>query len=328
MLEEYIPDDAPDYYHGDHYPGPSANPREYIEEVVDPAVVTGSFPFVDGSYYKPTGDVIERPPVLAGRSIVDRISWRDLPDDHEYHRTATHDAADRPYVRLYGRIRGILVHSLVLDDGVGVDEAVRRAREDIDGLPGDMSYTDLYDAVARWEGAPRVRPAEDEHVYDVPREALHRRVEDEAHAAASNWHRAEHDIRLQPLADEVVTLGETEGGHGYGCRMDRLGYVDTSDAALPLGLYVAEIKTAEEWHPAHLVQAEAYRRSLVPDLRAEPHGVLVRLGAERGDYTVVSSHDDAWDAEELWGLFETKARWMYEADGSPYPPALKHVDPR
>lgn len=328
MLEEYIPDDAPDYFHGNHYLGTSPNPREYIEKVINPAVVTGSFPFTCGSYYKPTDGLIDRPAVIAGKTIVDLIKWSELPDDHQYHRTPKHDSDDRPYIRLYGRIRGILAHSLILDDGIDFTEATKRAVDDVADVPSDVSHQDLYDVVADWEGAPRVQPADEEQTYDVPRPALDERIKTDGYAAVHNWEEVEHELQLQSLADEVVTLGETDDGHGYGCKIDRLGYVETTDSPVPPGLYVTDIKIAEKWHPAHLAQAEAYRRSLFPDLAAEPHGMVVRLGPERGDYTVLTSHDDEWDTDELWRFFEKKARWMYENEKSPYPPALESIDLR
>lgn len=328
MLEKYIPDDAPDYYHGDHYLGTSPNPCEYIEQLIDPDVVTGSFPLVHGSYYQPTGGRIERPAVLAGKTVVDLINWRDLPADHKYHRTANLDSNDRPYIKMYSRIRGILIHSIVLDDEISFNDSVQQALDEIDSAPSDMSYHDIYDAVADWDGCPRVKPAEEEHVYDTPRPALDKQIEYEAHVAADNWEEVKSEIQLWSIADEVVTLGETSDGHAFGCKLDRLGYIEDADSPLPSGFYIVDIKTGEEWHPAHLAQTEAYRRSLFPRLDAEPYGLVVRLGAELGDYTVLTSHDDEWDTAELWRLFEKKARWMYENEKSPYPSALEHVDPR
>lgn len=328
MLEEYIPDDAPDYFHGEYYGGTSPNPLEYIKQIIGPEVITGSFSLASGSYYKPIGDPIERPAVLAGKTIVDGIEWSNLPDDHKYHRTADLNADERPYIKVYSRIRGILSHSLALDDGVAFEDAVEQALDDIDNVPSDMSHHDLYDAVADWDGAPEVKPTEQEHVYDVPRPALDQRIQDEAHAAASNWSEIEYDIRLRSLADEIVTLGETCDGHAFGCKLDRLGYITDTESPLPPGVYITDIKTGDRWHPAHLAQTEAYRRSLFPDLAAEPYGLVVRLGPKRGDYTVLTSHDDEWDEAELWRLFKKKARWMYEDEKSHYPTALEYVDPR
>jgi hypothetical protein len=327
MLEDYIPEDAPEYYHGDHYGGVSANPTEYIESVVNPDVVTGSLSFASGSFYRKVNDPIERPAVLSARTIVDGINWKDLGNDHEYHWTAKHEGEDRPMIRAYTRARGILVHSLVLDDGVGFDEALRRVVTDIDRASAKMSYDDLYQTVAEWDGAPRVKPPEEEYVYETPRPALDQRIKDEAYTAVDNWKHIEDQLSLKEVDDEVVVLGETHDDHGYGCKLDRLASVEEA-SRLPAGLYVVDIKVGEEWHPAHFTQVEAYRRALFQDLASEPYGLVARIGPEKGDYDVHTSHDEKWKSAVLYELFERKARWMYDADKSRYPTALDFADPR
>jgi hypothetical protein len=330
MLERVIPDDAPDYYTGESASYASASPHDYIEDKIDPEVRTGSFQFVPGSYYKPVGRSVNRPAMIAGKTVVDSIKWGqlDFPCNPQYERTPNHDPDDRPYIKLYGRIRGVLAHSLILNDGIDFNDAIQRAIKDIDNISSDMSYQDLYEVVSKWEGAPRVKPADQEYLYDVPRSALKKRLKDESLTIADNWDDIQAELQLKRLAEEFVMIGETRDGHKYGCKVDQLSYIDTTESLLQTGLFVGEIKIGERWHPSHLAQTEAYRRSFFADFDVEPKGVVIRIGPQRGDYTVLTSDDDVWDTEILWERIEQKTRWIYENEASPYPTALEHADPR
>jgi hypothetical protein len=329
MLGEYVPDEAPDYFHGDHSLGVTPNVHDYLEAIVNPAVKTGSFPFNFGSYYKPIGGVIEKPAVISGKTILDLIDWANVnfSDNSQYNRTPNHNPDEREYIKLYSRIRGTLGHSFILFDDYDIDEAIQQASNQVNGIKGEVSKRELYDAVVEWEGAPHITKS-NASVHDYSEEFLKKQITLDGHIIQDNFEEIKNDLNLRRVADEAITLGETDAGHGFGCQIDRLATIETSDSEYPPGVYVCEIKIGLEWHPSHLMQAEAYRRSLTDDLATEPHALVFRIGPENGDFTVLSDHDEIWDSGRLWELFEKKAHWIYENKSSPYPVALDQVDPR
>lgn len=302
MLSQYVPDD---------YVG---SDRAYICEVYLNAhskriVSRGRLNQLAARYYAiqtPTGDIEN---VLAGTTITGEIDYAALPPDHPYHRS--HDASghhpdDWPLIRYYAQKRGILLHHHILHDHVPLEE---RAEQLLATTPDDATHEDVQQAVAEWPHAPRVPPPSEDHAHDDCQRALAEYADIEARKAARNWGEIADTLNTRWITDEQLVLGETADSHVYGGEIDRLTAVERGPV-LP-SLYVLDFKLAREWHPRHLLQAEAYRRALADDLPGIDAAV-VRLGVEEGDSEIITSHDDAWDEKELWDIFCRRADSLYE----------------
>ena len=301
MLSQYVPDD---------YVG---SDRAYICEVYLNAhskriVNRGRLNQLAARYYAiqtTTGDIEN---VLAGTTITDEIDYATLPPDHLYqrsHNASGHHPDDWPLIRYYAQKRGILLHHYILHDDVPLEE---RAEHLLATTPDGTTAEDVQEAVGKWRHAPHVPLPSEDHAHDDCQRALAEYADMEARKAARNWQEIADTLDTRWIADETKVLGETPDGHVYGGQIDRLTAVENE--SIPPGVYVLDLKLAADWHPRHLVQAESYRRALADDFPGIDAAV-VRLGVEDGESEIITSHDDEWDAEELWSLFSRRADSLY-----------------
>jgi hypothetical protein len=301
MLSKYTPD---------RYSGSDA---QYIRNVHlqqhDEAVVhRGRLSQLSSSYYCVETLTGDHENILAATTIRDEIDWAALPEPHPYHRS--HEASgqhptDWPLIRWYSRKRGILLHNYCLRDG----KQITGRSKDLLATPTDgHSHHDVQVAVSSWQHAPRVPHPDEDGAFDDSRRALPERMSLEVDAAHRNWERLHDSLDTRHVADEQLVVGETDDGHAFGGQIDRITEVRDG---LPEGVYVLDIKLADDWHPQHLVQAEAYRRALADDMPGI-EAAVARLGVEEGDYELLTSHDDEWDADELWSLFCRRTASLYD----------------
>ena len=306
MLSDHVPDDN----HGSDV--------QYVRDVhlqshEDAIVHRGRLSQLGGHYYRIRDLLDNERNILAGTTIADEIDWHSLPEDHDYHRSpdgSNHSSDIRPLIRWYSRKRGILLHHNCLRDG---KDLAGLAEDLVSTPPEDHSHHDVQAAVAEWRHAPRVPHPDEDAAFSDAKDALAHRMAHEVDAARHNWERLNDTLDTRWVADETKVIGETPDGHAFGGEIDRL--TEIRDGPVPPEVYVFDIKLADEWHPRHLVQTEAYRRALSDDMPGI-NAAVARLGIEDRDYELIPTSDDGWDADELWNLFSRRADSLYDGKHS------------
>lgn len=302
MLYEYLPDE---YEEGDPYL--RATISGYIDSELHARPVPGATRL---SAYLPTSDTGK--PVLSARSIADTIDWHSLPDEHPFSPENHGDGyapAEWRLVREYSRIRGIAAHALHATHDA--EDAANALRDELAALDDVDDPSAMLDVIHRWPGAHRVAPPEEVDVLNkTPRDALENSLKDGARICGDNWDMAarEHDwgvLGVEPSIPEEVD------GVAYCPCPDEVVAITDSDA-LSEGIYNLDAKTGPRIKPAHIVQAEAQRRALDERLYDDVHGLILRLGPERGDWSILTSHDDDWLADTAWSLFSRRAETLYD----------------
>lgn len=277
---------------------------------IDSQLHARSVPGIDLSAYIP-GTEYEQP-ILSARSITDTIDWRSLPDDHPLSPDSTGDGfspGEWRLIREYSRIRGSTAHAL--HSALGAEEAADVLHSELADLKDVEDPDDMLEAVHRWRGAHRVKPPEEVEVLDrSATDALVNAAKRGARFCGDNWDiiAREHDMTV--LVDEPTIPEEVDGVPYCPCP-DEVVSIPDSDV-LPPAIYALDGKTGPRIKPAHIVQAEAQRRALDERLHAPVHGLILRLGDERGDWDILASHDDEWPCDEAWKLFKRKAEQLYD----------------
>jgi hypothetical protein len=313
MLPDYVPDDY------------SGSEVQYVRDVHltqhDESVVhRGRLNQLSGSYYRVETFLGDEENIIAATTVGEEIDWSSLLSSHQYHRShdgSGHHPSDWPLIRWYSRKRGILLHHYCLRDNTDLQG---RAEHLLATPPDEHTHHDVQEAVAEWQHAPRVPHPDEDGAYNDSERSLGERMSIEADAAHQNWQRLRDSLTTRHVADEQLVLGDTTDDHPYGGQIDRL--TEIRDGPLPPDVYVLEIKLAADWHPRHLLQAEAHRRALqddMPDISA----AVARLGVKDDDYELITSHDDEWDEEELWDMFCRRAKSLY--DSGLYQAALRNA---
>lgn len=323
MLEEYIPDDAPDYYHGH----PNRH-RHYFEDIVFDHVIvkrgTLQKATYDMKYYKPENApaVLAAPPIIDGR---DGINW-DSPFGNERITDTWPTYSTAPTeVSPYNRVRGKFAHHYILGD-IDPGDASDVATEDL--TPSDwQTIEELQEAVGNWEGAPEVSPPEQEYAYDDSRTALMKRMGMEVRTSYQNWKVVVEEAGFDlPLAIEQQLIANVDE-IPFGVEIDHVAVAE--GGSIPDGLYSTELKIAGEIRAPHIIQSEVQRRALYHNgLGKLPEAAVVRLGTTDGDYEIVTSQDDSWYADDAWTLFRERAEWLLNPENTNIAIALQQVDPR
>ncbi|NHN60463.1 MULTISPECIES: hypothetical protein [Halorussus] len=302
MLSNYLPDE---YEDGDLYL------RSTLSGHIDSQLHARPVPGNTHLSAYPRESPINKP-ALSARSITDTIDWHSLPDNHRL-KPDTHGDGYTPdewqLVREYSRIRGAAAHAL--HSTYDAEEAAKALRDELDALNDADDPDAMLDVVHRWDGSHRVTSPEDADVLGkTPVDALLEAAEDGAHICADNWDMASREHGMDALAVEPTIPEEVDGVTYCPCPDETVAIIDSD--TLPDGVYTVDGKTGKSIKPAHIVQAEAQRRALDERLYDDVHGLILRLGPERGNWSILSSHDDDWLADEAWTLFLRKAEKLYD----------------
>lgn len=301
MLSKYLPD---------RYSEDEPFLKALLIGYIDSELYAQSVPETDLSAY--ISDSKHERPILSARSITDAIDWYSLPDDHPFSPDSNGDGFtpdEWQLVREFSRIRGSTAHGL--HSILGAEEAAEVLDSELAALEDVENPETMLEAVHRWPGANRVKPPEEVEVLDRgATDVLKSTAKSGARFAGDNWDiiNREHDMTV--LVDEPTIPEEVDGVPFCPCP-DEVVSIPDSDA-LPPAIYTLDGKTGPHIKPAHIVQAEAQRRALDERLHAPVHGLILRLGDERGDWDILASTDDDWLTDKAWELFRRKAEQLYD----------------